>query len=82
VDPPYFLNWGHCSTEKSAEVQHKGHETVEGDEKHPAGKKQRRSGLGKNYGQGVGYCGYSVEQEQAKSLTGTGDHVKEGGGKG
>jgi hypothetical protein len=50
------------STEKSAEVQHKGHEIVDGDEKHPAGKKQRRSGLGKNYGQGVGYGGYSVEQ--------------------
>jgi len=27
------------STEKSAEVQYKAHETVDGDEKHPAGKK-------------------------------------------
>jgi len=70
------------STDKSAEVQHKGHETAEGDEKHPAGKRQKRSGLGENYGQGVGYGGYSVEKDQAKSQTGTADHVKEGGGKG
>jgi hypothetical protein len=56
------------STDHSAEVQQKGHEIVEGDERHPADKKQKRSGLGKNYGQ--------VEQDQAKSQTGTGDHVK------
>jgi hypothetical protein len=52
------------------EVQPKGHENVEGDDKHPAGKKERRSGLGKNYGQGVGYGGYSAELDQAQSQTG------------
>jgi hypothetical protein len=49
------------------DAQRKGHEIVEGDEKHPSGKKQKRSGLGRNYGQGVGYGGYSVEQDQAKA---------------
>ncbi len=69
------------SDDKGEEVQRKGHEIVEGDEKHPAGgRKQKRSGLGENYGQGVGYGGYSVEQDQAKSQTGTADHVKQGGG--
>ena len=46
----------------------------------PAGKKQKPSGLGEHYGQGVGYGGYSVEQDQAKSQTGTADHLKKGGG--
>ncbi len=64
------------SKEAGGEVQPKGHEIVEGDEKHPSGRKQKRTGLGKNYGQGVGYGGYSVEQDQAKSQTGTADHVK------
>ncbi len=65
------------SEDPGKEVQPKGHEIVEGDDKHPSGKKQKRTGLGKNYGQGVGYGGYSVEQNQAKSQTGTADHVKE-----
>ncbi len=67
------------SDDKGDDVQRKGHEIVEGDGKHPGGKK-KRSGLGENYGQGVGYGGYSVEQDQAKSRTGTADHVKQGGG--
>lgn len=58
------------------DVQKKGHEIVEGDHKHPTGRGKKRSGLGENYGQSVGYGGYSVEQEQAKSQTGTADHVK------
>ena len=66
--------------DKHEDVQRKGHEIVEGDEKHPGGKKKRHSGLGQDYGQGVGYGGYSVEQDQAKSQTGTADHVKEGKG--
>ncbi len=65
------------SEDKGGDVQPKGHEIVEGDEKHPSGKKEKRSGLGKDYGQGVGYGGYSVEQDEAKSKTGTADHVKE-----
>ena len=62
--------------ERSEDGQPKGNENVEGDDKHPSGKKEKRSGLGENYGQGVGYGGYSVEQDQAKSQTGTADHVK------
>ena len=65
----------------SKDVQKKGHEIVEGGEKHPGGAKKRHSGLGKNYGQGIGYGGYSAEQDQAKSQTGTADHVKKGGGR-
>ncbi len=59
------------SEKDEEEVQHKGHEIVEGDEKHPGGAKKRHSGFGKNYGQGAGYGGYSVEQDQARSQTGT-----------
>ncbi len=62
------------------EVQHKGHEIVEGDEKHPGGARKRHSGFGKNYGQGAGYGGYSVEQNQAQSQTGTADLVKKRSG--
>ncbi|MGA7324172.1 MAG: hypothetical protein WBX25_06770 [Rhodomicrobium sp.] len=58
------------------DVQPKGHENVEGDDKHPSGWKKKRSGLGKDYGQGVGYGGYSSELDQAKSQTGTADHVR------
>ena len=61
------------------EVQRKGHEIVEGDEKLPGGAKKRHSGFGKNYGQGAGYGGYSVEQDQARSQTGTADLVKKRG---
>lgn len=49
---------------------------VEADEKHLTGKTKKPEALGKNYGQGVGYGGYSVEQDQGKSQTGTPDHVK------
>ena len=59
------------------DVQPKGHEIVEADDKHPSGRKKKRSGLGEKYGQGVGYGGYSVELDQAKSQTGTADHMKE-----
>jgi len=63
--------------DRGADVQRKGHEIVEGDEKHPAGAKKRHSGLGENYGQGVGYGGSSVEQDQGRSQTATPDHRKD-----
>ncbi len=55
--------------------QPKGHENVEGDDKHPSGTEKKRSGLGKQYGQSIGYGGYDVELDQAKSQTGTADRV-------
>ncbi len=60
------------------DVEKKGHENVEADDKHPTGRGKDRSGLGKNYGQGIGYGGHGVEQDQAKSQTGTPDRIKEG----
>jgi len=66
------------SKEDRADVQRKGHEIVEGDEKHPGGAKKRHSGLGKEYGQGVGYGGHSVEQDQGRSQTATPDRRKKG----
>ncbi len=59
------------------DVQHKGHEIVEGDGNLRAGTKKKRSGLGDRYGQGIGYGGYDVELDQAKSQTGTADHMNE-----
>ncbi len=60
------------------EIDRKGHEIAPGDRKHPSGRDRRRSGLGRNYGQGVGYGGYDVELDQAESQTGTADHVRKG----
>jgi hypothetical protein len=37
------------SEDPRGDVQPKGHEIVEGDEKHPSGKKEKRSGFGRNW---------------------------------
>ncbi len=60
------------------EVQPKGHEIAEGDDKHPGGWKRKRSGLGENYQHGVGCGGYSAELDQAESQTGIGQRKKQG----
>jgi hypothetical protein len=66
------------NTEDRSDVRRKGREIVEGDEKHRTGRGKKRASLSENCGLGFGYGGYSVEQDQAKSQTGTADHVKEG----
>jgi hypothetical protein len=67
MDPPSFFAETRISEDPVRNVQPKGHEIIEGDEKLPSARKQKRSGLGENCGQGVGYGGYSVEQIRRKA---------------
>ena len=66
------------SDDDEPEVDRKGHEIAEGDRKHPSGHARPRSGLGRSYGQGVGYGGYDFERNQAESQTGAADRKKGG----
>lgn len=61
---------GKKTEDPSDEVQRRGFGTDEGDNKHPGSRPKKGGGLGQDYGQGIGYGGYSSETNQGRSQTG------------